>query len=107
MTYAVRGKCMKQSGKSVRSVIRPPDAEDMHLAHKGVARRQSATTERDTMRDARMRSRYTGSVIEEECGAVPLPQPCGARVGRLVCITIFSSAREAGSAPEFPQVIEW
>ena len=63
MTYAVSGKCVKQSGKSVRSVIRPPDAEDMHLAHNGVARRQSATTERDTMRDARMRSRYTSSVI--------------------------------------------
>lgn len=37
----------------------------------------------------RMRSRYTGSVIEEECGAVPLPQPCGARLERLVCITLF------------------
>jgi hypothetical protein len=31
-----------------------------------------------------------------------------ARVGRLdLCHAFFLSAREAGSAPEFPQVIEW
>lgn len=62
MTYAVRGKCMKQSGKSVRSVIRPPDAEDMHLAHKGVARRQSATTEQNTHAIALHRFRHRGRV---------------------------------------------